>query len=400
MSVSFTQEQVRQLQDTQRALLSLQLNADFTAWATSVFEALRPLLSTAHLYYLQPADRDGWQNEYSNGDPAVSHNGLSSPAGTTSPQDPEPALIVHGPSLGEDFARGINRHFVGFENGFSTFRETYPTTMHRLVRAAGAGAVHDAPLYDRKRREQLTLYQEVFRPTRVDRQLALAVPLPQGEALLIAGFSADRSPDYDGARHQMMRLLAPAFETSLQLQRRFAIAHQHVTATLDALPEAIIAFDADGAERYRNKAFRRIPTSEAERDPLARAAHTLADELRATLRRSAPRRLSTMQRDVSLPSGCYDLRAFFDVSLLADPGVLVIVERTSPLPPPVALQRHFGLTPREAEVALLMAQGLPDREVADSLVISPHTARRHAEKVLKKMGLSSRAGVALACMHA
>ena len=400
MSVSFTEEQMRRLQDAQRALLSLQTAVDFDAWTESVFTALRPLLNTDHLYYLQPADPDGWQNGYSNGDPAVSHNGLSSPAGTTSPQDPEPALIVHGPSLGEDFARGINRHFVGFENGFSTFRETYPTTMHRLVRAAGAGAVHDAPLYDRKRREQLTLYQEVFRPTRVDRQLALAVPLPQGEALLIAGFSADRSPDYDGTRHQMMQLLAPAFETSLRLRQRLAAARQHVTATMDALPDAIIAFDADGAERYRNDAFRCSPLSKSEQDTLAHVARGLAGELCSTLRRSPPRSPSTMQRDVSLPSGCYDLRAFFDLSLMADPGVLVIVERTSPLPPPAALQRHFGLTPREAEVALLMAQGLPDREVADKLVISPHTARRHAEKVLKKMGLSSRAGVALACIRA
>jgi DNA-binding CsgD family transcriptional regulator len=176
---------------------------------------------------------------------------------------------------------------------------------------------------------------------------------------------------------------------------------------VDALSEALIAFDADGTERYRNAAFRRLADVEPEIDQLAEAAHQLARDVRPALgppstapdtRRSSG--LSTTRMDLDLASGSYSLRAFMDASLLRDRCVLVIIERASALPPSGALELRFGLTPREAEVASLMAQGYPDKEIAERLSISPHTARRHAERVLRKMPVSSRAGIALACMQA
>jgi len=51
------------------------------------------------------------------------------------------------------------------------------------------------------------------------------------------------------------------------------------------------------------------------------------------------------------------------------------------------------LIQREQEVALLVAQGLTNRQVAAKLVISEHTAATHVRKILKKLGLSSRAQV-------
>jgi DNA-binding NarL/FixJ family response regulator len=61
----------------------------------------------------------------------------------------------------------------------------------------------------------------------------------------------------------------------------------------------------------------------------------------------------------------------------------------APLPSPGA-----GLTQREAEVARLLARGLSNRQVADLLVITEKTAKNHAQKVLDKLGLRSRAQVA------
>jgi DNA-binding NarL/FixJ family response regulator len=52
------------------------------------------------------------------------------------------------------------------------------------------------------------------------------------------------------------------------------------------------------------------------------------------------------------------------------------------------------LTPREHEIALLIAQGLSNRQIADELVISPATAARHVANILAKLGFSSRAQVA------
>jgi len=52
------------------------------------------------------------------------------------------------------------------------------------------------------------------------------------------------------------------------------------------------------------------------------------------------------------------------------------------------------LTPREHEVASLVAQGLTNREIASKLVISQRTAETHVEHILNKLGFGSRAQVA------
>jgi DNA-binding NarL/FixJ family response regulator len=50
-----------------------------------------------------------------------------------------------------------------------------------------------------------------------------------------------------------------------------------------------------------------------------------------------------------------------------------------------------GLTPRESEVLRLVAQGRSNRDIADVLVLSPRTVKRHVENIFDKLGVSSRA---------
>ncbi len=49
------------------------------------------------------------------------------------------------------------------------------------------------------------------------------------------------------------------------------------------------------------------------------------------------------------------------------------------------------LTGREAERLRLVADGLSNREIADRLVLSQHTVKRHVSNILTKLGVSSRA---------
>ena len=63
----------------------------------------------------------------------------------------------------------------------------------------------------------------------------------------------------------------------------------------------------------------------------------------------------------------------------------------SPVPhAPKAPTSPDGLTTREVEVLRLVAQGLSDAQVAQQLVMSPHTVNSHLKAIYGKIGVSSR----------
>lgn len=53
-----------------------------------------------------------------------------------------------------------------------------------------------------------------------------------------------------------------------------------------------------------------------------------------------------------------------------------------------------GITPREADVLTLVAEGCSNREIADRLVLSPRTVEKHVESLLRKTGTHSRTQLA------
>jgi pimeloyl-ACP methyl ester carboxylesterase/DNA-binding CsgD family transcriptional regulator len=57
---------------------------------------------------------------------------------------------------------------------------------------------------------------------------------------------------------------------------------------------------------------------------------------------------------------------------------------------------EHDLTKRETEVLSLIASGLSDREIAERLVLSPHTVHRHVANVRTKLGLPTRAAAVAA----
>jgi DNA-binding CsgD family transcriptional regulator len=50
----------------------------------------------------------------------------------------------------------------------------------------------------------------------------------------------------------------------------------------------------------------------------------------------------------------------------------------------------LGLSPREAEMAVMIARGLANKEIADELHISPATVRTHIYNLYQKAGARSR----------
>ncbi len=76
------------------------------------------------------------------------------------------------------------------------------------------------------------------------------------------------------------------------------------------------------------------------------------------------------------------------------PRTLILLEPARPTETPGTL-RALGLTAREAEVACAVIRGTTAGDAAAQLGISPHTVLHHLRRVYEKLGVSSRAGLAL-----
>jgi DNA-binding NarL/FixJ family response regulator len=60
-------------------------------------------------------------------------------------------------------------------------------------------------------------------------------------------------------------------------------------------------------------------------------------------------------------------------------------------PPPSPRERFPGLTPREAEVLDLLAEGRTNREIAGSLFLTPATVKSYVTQIFAKLGVATRA---------
>jgi len=76
-----------------------------------------------------------------------------------------------------------------------------------------------------------------------------------------------------------------------------------------------------------------------------------------------------------------------------EPGEIDSVE-PRPAPGDADAAGASELSERELDVLRLVAAGLSDREIAERLVLSPHTVHRHVANIRTRLGLSSRAAAA------
>jgi DNA-binding CsgD family transcriptional regulator len=93
---------------------------------------------------------------------------------------------------------------------------------------------------------------------------------------------------------------------------------------------------------------------------------------------AVPTRIGWITLHASLPDG------------LARGKVAIVLERTpSPQSTSIRLEA-YGVTPREREIAILLAQGLTNHEIATRLVLSPYTIQDHIKSLFEKTEVSSR----------
>jgi DNA-binding NarL/FixJ family response regulator len=68
-------------------------------------------------------------------------------------------------------------------------------------------------------------------------------------------------------------------------------------------------------------------------------------------------------------------------------------------PRPATRRNPYGLTPRELEVLVLVADGLYNSQVADRLVVSERTVDHHVGAILRKLGVRTRAEASVRAVH-
>jgi len=182
----------------------------------------------------------------------------------------------------------------------------------------------------------------------------------------------------------ILRLLQPAFEVAFKTLQRFHAGGAELLARIERLARPVALVAADGAVHV-NPAFTAVfgphgqavldavtPHAQAIVDPHGRIfGQALAGQIRGPL--GAPIRWS-----VQLVSAGGRSMALIDFDA---PHARVDAEW---------VREHFGLSARQAEVAMLMARRRTHKEIARALAIRPNTARRHCEQVLARLGVHSR----------
>ncbi len=244
-------------------------------------------------------------------------------------------------------------------------------------------------------------YNELVRPQRAFHGLVISMPIDDGPASadtvaqLVLHHDSPDAPSFDEHDLLLGHLLLPAFQSGIKSRSLFSRHQSDFAKVIDSVNQGLLLFDRTGEEIHRNPALTEILDTDPERDQIEARLHQVAQALvhlggdgAPTSERSQGVEDTVKTRmDQYRVNGSYLGRALLN----RDRVILVTLERSGrSLPSPRALMDRFDLTPQESRVARLLAERKTNEEIAETLVISPHTARGHTEKVLSKLGVESR----------
>lgn len=249
-------------------------------------------------------------------------------------------------------------------------------------------AVHSAHLMSEEEWQQLDLYKQVLALHRM--RMALQAPVTAGARTVGTLNFGDRDPGSlaDPATLAVVSALGRVVGSAVSaLNERSELAHErdHAHAALDLATDALVISDLATGRRRLNEAARRLLDAVAPADPevwledtMAAAAHpdsTGGDGHWSTVSESG-RCLSI--RAVPGPRG-----SGTSVTVLRSHDTRIA---SAALPPSVAAL----LSPREQEVARLVALGLQDDQIAARVFLSRYTVKQHLKAIYRKLHINSR----------
>ncbi len=193
------------------------------------------------------------------------------------------------------------------------------------------------------------------------------------EALLATDGAAQARAVTEEAADALTDRDAPAVSAALDLARGLLL-------DADGDPAAATAF-ARARDRWQDIGR---PYEAARADERVAAALAAHDRARAAERMAAAERVYLELGATTDTARCRKLRRDLDLGGIGSPG-----------------RRGYGkrLSPRERQVAELLAQGTGNQDIAQALFLSPRTVEHHVANVLHKLS-TSRAGTAQALARA
>ncbi|MFN8637142.1 MAG: tetratricopeptide repeat protein [Chloroflexota bacterium] len=233
------------------------------------------------------------------------------------------------------------------------------------------------------------VYQEaeaIWREIGQGQRLAMALN-NLGSAQILRG-------ELDVARAQLLEALRLARLAGNRRRLAFILAAIATLAAVEGQAERAVRFDTVAATTVADMGA-------SLGQPINTAGALHVDRVRQVLGVSATQAVTAVGRALALTETVDEALGWLaeprdPAEKLTRPAVAAALP--APAVPLVSAggprRQSTGLTRRESEVATLIARGFTNRQIAAALVISPHTAERHVERILDKLDCSSRAEVA------
>jgi DNA-binding CsgD family transcriptional regulator len=233
--------------------------------------------------------------------------------------------------------------------------------------------------------------------------LRLELARRRGEASLALGYTdPKRSRFAPKEAAELMDLLLPAFQAGVEAAIQFGNRRSAIVASIDDSPQAAMLIREKGGELYRNSRLDEALGDDGEAEGVLGEIRVLAAAVASTALGDDPSddppSAIIRTHEVRTEKQRYRIRARWLPEGTVDRAGAVLIELQSgapELPSIAALIEGRGLTPREAEIARLLAAGVSTKQIANRLALSPHTVRTHGEHIFAKLQIHSRKALAL-----